>query len=530
MNTSKIKVLGLLGLPLLAIAIAVMLFAFNPTTPTTEAVVDGAAMGIDCPDNVSRGEVFKCSITADAIPPGGGQVGDPLPDGGYVLAQTYIVFSNNVTFVDSTITWPDCSVEVEAQGDLKTNPTPQDLGFASVGCLTGLTPAVQFGSQFKGGELFTFTLLAPNEKKKITVQMIGVGNPPGGTSGASYKTFGTNTEIPVPDSDVIVIQVKNPPTATPTATPPPIPKMSKCDQTDNNEDGFKDSDTLNEAGDAVVDTNCVSQINHWLVRQGSKIPPADCLSVSTDPDFPGFVSLGEKLSQAIVSPDSKAGEPTSHDKFQQLAAFEFEVHYDATKVCIDLTVGDQFAGGNPIDDPESPGIGICVVEDDEPDSKPQLEGVARIGCVTVGKDNGIDELVALAIIDVYPQPEVYSQAKPNQFNGVVVQINNVNCDLSDEQGEAIPIFSCDDADITFRYLEGDVDPDCSVDASDAQAIAFRWGTSKGSLIYKDFMNLEPSNQQGDNDIDINDLQFVFGRFGSTCKDPHPDQDPVNPKA
>ncbi len=39
MITNKIKVWGLLGLPLLAIAIAVMVFAFNPTTDTrtTEA-------------------------------------------------------------------------------------------------------------------------------------------------------------------------------------------------------------------------------------------------------------------------------------------------------------------------------------------------------------------------------------------------------------------------------------------------------------------------------------------------------------
>jgi hypothetical protein len=75
-----------------------------------------------------------------------------------------------------------------------------------------------------------------------------------------------------------------------------------------------------------------------------------------------------------------------------------------------------------------------------------------------------------------------------------------------------------------------VEPDCTIDAVDAQAIAFRWGVEKGSLIYKDFMNLEPSSQQSDSDIDINDLQFVFGRFGSTCKAPHPAQDPVNPKA
>ncbi len=53
---------------------------------------------------------------------------------------------------------------------------------------------------------------------------------------------------------------------------------------------------------------------------------------------------------------------------------------------------------------------------------------------------------------------------------------------------------------------------------------------KGSLIYKDFLNLEPSGAQADDDIDINDLQFVFGRIGSTCDDPHPPQPPVNAKA
>ena len=35
---------------------------------------------------------------------------------------------------------------------------------------------------------------------------------------------------------------------------------------------------------------------------------------------------------------------------------------------------------------------------------------------------------------------------------------------------------------------------------------------------------------GDGDIDINDLQFVYGRFGSTCANPWPAQPPVNPKA
>ena len=117
--------------------------------------------------------------------------------------------------------------------------------------------------------------------------------------------------------------------------------------------------------------------------------------------------------------------------------------------------------------------------------------------------------------------------KPNQENGVVVLVSNVNCDLGDEQGHAIPISACHDVAVTFSYLEGDVNPDCVVDALDAQAVAFRWGVAKGSLIYSEFMNLEPSGAQADDDIDINDLQFVYGRFGSTCDDPHPPQDPVN---
>ena len=72
--------------------------------------------------------------------------------------------------------------------------------------------------------------------------------------------------------------------------------------------------------------------------------------------------------------------------------------------------------------------------------------------------------------------------------------------------------------------------DCSVDTLDTQAIAFRWGALKGDLIYNDFMNLEPSGAQADEDIDVKDLQFVFGRFGSECADPHPPQDPENPQA
>jgi hypothetical protein len=67
-----------------------------------------------------------------------------------------------------------------------------------------------------------------------------------------------------------------------------------------------------------------------------------------------------------------------------------------------------------------------------------------------------------------------------------------------------------------------------VNTLDTQSIAFRRGSSKGSQIYNDRFNLEPSGTQADQDIDINDLQFVYGRFGSTCPNPWPAQGPVNP--
>ena len=61
-----------------------------------------------------------------------------------------------------------------------------------------------------------------------------------------------------------------------------------------------------------------------------------------------------------------------------------------------------------------------------------------------------------------------------------------------------------------------------VDVLDSQQLAFRWGARLGNLLYNSRMDLEPSQPtKGDGDIDAKDLQFVYGRHGSTCKDPHP---------
>ena len=471
----KMKVLGLLGIPLLAIAVAVMVFAIGHSSDTTEAATDGAAMSLrvdasqtfDCDGGPVAGKVcvnlgakFDVIVVADSIPVANG----------YILAQGWIDYGPNLTDGGNIqALWPDIDVAT-----FLTSVDAANNGLAAGG-LTGL---LSQPASFHKGDIYSFSLTCSTSQSSSTINLLPSGDEVAGTSGALYTEFNTTTQI-VPSVASINVNCNPGPTNTPTATPPPIPRMSK-------------SPALQ---------------NVFLTRQGAKVPPADCLSGTS------IGGLTEGLSQDIVSPDPK--DPSA---FQQLAAFEFEVHYDSKKVCVSINVGEAFDAAGA----------VCIIEDSS--STPQLEGVARIGCVTIGKGHAIDALEALASVDVYPQPDVYSEMKPNQDNGNVVQINNVNCDLGDEQGHAIPIFSCDDADITFRYLEGDVEPDCVVDAVDAQAIAFRWGIEKGSQIYRDFMNLEPPRQQQDNDIDINDLQFVFGRFGSTCEEPHPVQDPVNPKA
>ena len=123
----------------------------------------------------------------------------------------------------------------------------------------------------------------------------------------------------------------------------------------------------------------------------------------------------------------------------------------------------------------------------------------------------------------------------NQQNGIATQLINQGCQLADLQGHPITTAVCGDTAVTIRYLEGDVHADCIVDVLDQQQIAFRWGARLGNLLYNSRMDLEPSQpKKGDGDIDAKDLQFVYGRHNgvnpSTCKDPHPAQDPVDPKA
>jgi hypothetical protein len=209
-----------------------------------------------------------------------------------------------------------------------------------------------------------------------------------------------------------------------------------------------------------------------------------------------------------------AGTPPEECPFQQIGAFEFEVRYDSKLLTVDVERGGLF---------------------DRPDAQCteiRQEHLVQFRCNLKGKPADAPRGPGiLASVRVRATSDVYSMLRAAQDNGIVTQLINQDCQLADLQGHPIKTDLCENGAVTIRYLEGDVHHDCRVDVRDQQQIAFRWGARLGQLLYNENYDLEPSAPKlGDGDIDAKDLQTVYGRHGSTCKDPHPPQPPVDPKA
>jgi hypothetical protein len=248
--------------------------------------------------------------------------------------------------------------------------------------------------------------------------------------------------------------------------------------------------------------------NLFLTAQGAKLPPSTCASSTNTAVFT------HTISNAPTTADPK--DPT---QIQQVGGFEMDVLFDEDLICVNLSAGAYFTGTAG---------SVCFIDDKDQGLQP--DGLARIGCVIKGKPLTVSPSLELVRITVRPQPELYSLITADQENGVIVQVLNSGCNLADMQGHPITKIGCDDSELTIRWLEGDVNGDCAVDVMDQQILAFRWGASVGSLLYNDRFDLEPSGQiNSDGDIDIKDVQFVYGRHGSTCAVPHPDQPPLNGK-
>lgn len=451
----------------------------NPAAPTKCSLPASGTFNLD---------VAIAAFPADTDGPPTG----PCPDApGCSYVEGYIAMTTDVDWTGTALTYKPQPNSVEVpwpdRGNLSTTSEVVSPTRVRHSDFTALSGGLFTPSTFKG--VIVQLQLNCSGSASSNAVLLRPFNPGSNPSGARLTNtlklyFGEIISFPMSDSITINCVAPSTPTPTPTATPNPVPRMQKLPALQN----------------------------LFLTRQGSKIPPLTCLA-SDD-----VAVLTESISIPIAGID-----PKDPSQPQQLGGFSFQVKYDPQKVCVTLSPGPAWT-----QDPQQ----VCTVEDSL--TAPTLQGIARINCVTLGKATVVDTSSAagrvLASIEVRPQPEAYSVMKPNQDNGNAVQINNELCKLTDLQGHAIPVFSCEDADVTIRFLEGDVEPDCAVNTLDTQAVAFRWGATKGGLVYNERFNLEPSGTQADQDIDVSDLQFVYGRFGSTCALPWPGQLPVNPKA
>jgi hypothetical protein len=264
---------------------------------------------------------------------------------------------------------------------------------------------------------------------------------------------------------------------------------------------------------------------------------------------------------------------------QGVGAFEFQVKYD--NHIFDIQICEGSAPRNPdgscaapvVGDPQhwlystgrvpdaGSGVGGCAVTI-------ITENDVRFGCVSknpqpldpgngscLGPDNvspvqgavcGPQSDGVIAVIHVTPKADLWQRLTPGNDNGAVRTLLDEGCELADiwghplsaapdpsgvdGLGREIPlpgiepgglVTDCGDITITVRILEGDMNTDCQVDVADDQLEAAHYGATFGMLMYDPWNDVEPGLKDGD--VDIKDLQKIFGRNGSTCANPEPPQ-------
>ncbi len=239
-----------------------------------------------------------------------------------------------------------------------------------------------------------------------------------------------------------------------------------------------------------------SGANLWLCDTGPCSGPGE-----------GQLVLDERIENVTTDPASLG-----------LGAFEFQVVFDPNVFLASVTEGPYLSSTG-----RATACSMAII----------TENAIRYGCVSEGASppgpSGAGGVVAQ--IHLRLNDSVRARLVPGNNNGVVLPIVDLACEGADILGHplvgALPgglIGDCRSAAVTVRVLEGDLNTDCRVDVTDEQMIAYRYGSVFGDLYYDRWYDLEP--RLGDFDIDIKDVQKVFGRDGSTCQQPVPPQDPL----
>jgi len=293
------------------------------------------------------------------------------------------------------------------------------------------------------------------------------------------------------------------------------------------------SDGIDNDGDSTVDNEpptCLNDGEGSLLVLERVFTELDCDTRNDDDDndgkpVDGSVSTGAVGGYVGSNPRPECPQPTLQDFNlnlvdkdggelpEGLGAVEFQVKFDHKIFDLQVLESMDWTNGR------APNCAMTIISEND----------IRFGCVSVGAGLGLPQATGqiAAIIVVEPEPDLPFRIRPGKDNGVVRRLLDENCEVADIYGDIFPETNagltpdCSDVDITVRRLEGDVDGDCDVDITDAQRISFRYGAFFGQLLYDTFFDLEPLTTP-DFDLDIKDLQFVYGRVGSTCQDPVPD--------
>ncbi|MCH8076291.1 MAG: hypothetical protein IIC64_10760 [SAR324 cluster bacterium] len=234
-----------------------------------------------------------------------------------------------------------------------------------------------------------------------------------------------------------------------------------------------------------------------------QLPPPSCLA-GTD-----GIAIPWALSRSLSDPGS------------DLRGFQFEIHYDQSKVCVVL-----FPGSAAVLDGMN-----CTIQDS---SNSALQGLALMDCLGPSEsgpfpDTKTSEGRQLALLIVRPQPGLYGNLSPRDDSSEMLLLDAQACNLVDAQLQPIGFAACQDFTSAIRFLAGDVFPDCIVDTKDTQLSSFRIGATAGHSLYDPFTDIEGSPAP-DGDIDMLDAQAVLGRFGSSCGAPLGLPPPVVPQS
>ncbi|MGB6836290.1 MAG: hypothetical protein WBF66_01130 [Dehalococcoidia bacterium] len=390
--------------------------------------------------------------------------------------------------------------------------------------------AVSFPTTIPVGHFITSTATDPSNNTSEFSQCIEVPPPATATPTPSHTPTATSTptDTPVPTATPTATRTPTA-TATPTATRTPTPTaMASATPTPTPTDTPTPTATATDTPTPTDTPTATATVvgTATITPTPGGPPPTVRMEKDLDEDATAIVdtsnlfleidpSSGELECLTIYELVSNAGNDPDG-----IGAYEFQLKFDHKIFDIEIVDSSWLSNGGT----RTVNCTMTIVSEND----------IRWGCVSSGPTPGQTSDGVAAIITVCPEPDLVNRLTPGQENGVVRTLLDENCELADVLGDPLPgtlpgglTEVCGDATVTVRILEADLNLDCAVDVLDEQAIAFRYGAFFGNLLYDPWYDLQPALK--DFDIDIKDLQKVFGRDGSTCQSPIPEQPPLPPQ-